>query len=82
MTSSERGEHIRITAPFEKVSERKYTLHVLNINDGTRNKIPDEASELSVPDTRFDRQPHTHHTFVFTLFSKPFNFWDFELQKH
>ena len=26
--SSERGEHIEITAPFENVSERKNTLHV------------------------------------------------------
>ena len=25
------------------------------------NNIPDEASEFSVPETRFDRQLHTHH---------------------
>ena len=27
----------------------------------TRHNIPDEVSELSVPVTHFDRQPHTHH---------------------
>ena len=62
-SNSERGEHIGITASFENVSERINTLHVLNMNDETRNKILDEVSELSVPDTHFDRQPHTHHTF-------------------
>ena len=36
-----------------------YYLHVLNITDETRNKIPDEVSELSVPYTHFDRQPHS-----------------------
>ena len=38
---SERGEHIRITSPFENVSERNNTLHVLCTNDETGNKIPD-----------------------------------------
>ena len=61
--NSERGEHIGITAPFENVSERNNTLHVLNMNE-TRSKIPDEVSELSVPDTHFDRQPNTHHTLI------------------
>ena len=59
--NSERGEHIGITAPFESVSERSNTLHVFNVNDETRNNIPDKASEFSVPETHFDRQPHTHH---------------------
>ena len=40
MASSERGNTV-ITAPFENVSERNNTLHVLNTNDETRNKIPD-----------------------------------------
>ena len=31
------------------------------MNDETRLNIPDEVSELSVPETRFDRQPQTHH---------------------
>ena len=38
------------------------TLHFLNANDETRNNIPDEISELSVPGTIFDRQPHTHRS--------------------
>ena len=37
------------------------TLHVLNTNDETRKKVPDDVSELSVPDTLCDRQPHAHH---------------------
>ena len=61
MASSERGEYIGITALFENVSQRNNALHVLNTNDETRNKIPDQLSELSIPDTHFDRQPHTHH---------------------
>ena len=68
MASSERGEHIRITAPFENVSERNNTLHVLNTNDETRNKIPDEVSELFVQDTHVDRQPHTHHRYPLPAF--------------
>ena len=60
--SSERGEHIRITAPFENASKRNNSVHVLNTNDETRNKIPDQVSEWSVPDTLFNWQPHTHHT--------------------
>ena len=60
--NSERGEQIGITAPFENVSERNNTLYVLNVNDETRNNIPDEVSELSVPGTHYDRQSHAHHT--------------------
>ena len=37
--NSERGEHMGITAPFKYVSERINTLHVVNTNDETRNKI-------------------------------------------
>ena len=59
--NSERGEHIGFTFPFENLSERNNTLHVLNVNDETRNKNSDEVIELSVPGTHFDRQPHTHH---------------------
>ena len=63
MASSERGKNIEITAPFENVSEVNNILHVLNTNYENRNKIPDEVSELSLPDTHFDRQPHTHHSY-------------------
>ena len=62
MASSERGEHIGNHAALEYVSEKNNTLLVWNINDETGNKIPDEVSELSVPDTHFDRQPQTHHS--------------------
>ena len=51
----ELGERIGITASFENVSERNITFHELSRND------LDEASELSVPRTNFDRQSHTHH---------------------
>ena len=61
MASSERRNYKGLTAPLESVSERNKTLHVLNMNGETRNKIPDEVSEFSFPETRFDSQPHTHH---------------------
>ena len=60
--SSERREHVGINAFFENASENNGILRVSNVNDETRQNIPDEVSELSVPETRFDRQPHTHHT--------------------
>ena len=66
--NSERGEHVGISAPFENVSERNNTLHVLSTNDESRDNIPDKVSELSVPGTHFDRQPHTHHTYALNQF--------------
>ena len=60
--NSERGERVGINASFENASENNNTLPVPNVNDETRLNIPDEVSELSVPETRFDRQPQTHHT--------------------
>ena len=60
--NSERGEQLGIKAPFENASGNNNILHVLNVNDETRHGIPDEVSELSVPETNFDRQTHTHHT--------------------
>ena len=59
--NSERGERVGINASFENASENNNTLRVPNASDETRLNIPDEVSELSVPETRFDRQPHTHH---------------------
>ena len=59
--NSECGELIRIIAIFGNVSGRNIKLYVFNTIDETRNNIPDEESELSVPGTHFDRQPHTHH---------------------
>ena len=62
--NSECKEHIGITAAFEILSEMNNTVHVLSTNDETRNYIPDEVSDPSVPGTHFDRQPHTHHRIV------------------
>ena len=53
--NSERGEHVGIGAPFENASENNNVLHTSNVNDETRHHIPDEVSELSVTETRFDR---------------------------
>ena len=52
--NSELGEHVGIIASFEKASGNNNALHVSNFIDGTRHNIPDEVSELSVPETRFD----------------------------
>ena len=59
--NSERRERVRINASFENASENNDTLDVSNVNDETRHNIPDEVSELSVPETHFDPQAHTHH---------------------
>ena len=67
--NSERGELVGINASFENASENNNTLRVPNVNDETRQNIPDEVSELSVPETRFDRQPHTHHNSANLLLS-------------
>ena len=58
----ERREHVGINASFENASRNNDTLGVPNVNDETRHNVQDEVSELSVPETRFDRQPHIHHT--------------------
>ena len=59
--NSERRERIGVNASLENASRNNDTLDVSNVNDETRHNIPDEVSELSVPVTYFDRQPHTHH---------------------
>ena len=56
--NSERGEQVGINAFFENASENN---NIFNGNDETRNNILSKASELSVPETYFDRQTHTHH---------------------
>ena len=58
--SSERRERAGINASFENVSENNNTLDVPNKNDGARHNSQVEVSELSVPGTYFDGQPHTH----------------------
>ena len=52
--NSERGEHVGIIAPFENASENNNILHISNVNDETRHNLPEEVSELSVPETHFD----------------------------
>ena len=59
--NSERRKRVGINASFENASRNNDTLDVSNVNDETRNNIPDKVSELSVPETHFDRQAHTHH---------------------
>ena len=59
--NSERKERVGINASFENASKNNDTLDVSNLNDETRHNIPDEVSELSAPETHFDRQSHTHH---------------------
>ena len=59
--NSERGEHVGINASFDNTSGNNNTIVVLNVNNETRHNIPDKVSDLSVPETQFDRQTHTHH---------------------
>ena len=49
--NSERGEHVGVNASFENESGNNNILHVSNVNDETRHNIPDEVSELLVPET-------------------------------
>ena len=65
--NSERRERVGLNASFENASRNNDTLDVSNVNDETRHSIPDEVSELSVPETHFDRQAHTHHTQMLLL---------------
>ena len=59
--NSERREHAGINASFENASGNNDTQVISKVKDETRHSITEEVSELSVPETHFDRQPHTHH---------------------
>ena len=59
--NSERREHAGINASFENASGNNDTQVISKVNDETRHSFTEEVSELSVPETHFDRQPHTHH---------------------
>ena len=59
--NSERREHTGINATFEDASGNNDTQVISKVNDETRHSITEEVSELSVPETHFDRQPHNHH---------------------
>ena len=69
--NSERGEHVGTSAFFEQASGDNDVLHVSNVKDQTRHNFPDKVSELSVPETRFDRQTHTHHVNHFDKRTRP-----------
>ena len=71
--NSERKERVGTNASFENASKNNDTLVVSNVNDETRHNIPDEVSELSAPETLFDRQSHTQHRRTF--------FWAYFLQR-
>ena len=58
--NSERREHVGINTSFENASGNNNLLQVSIVNE-TRLNIPDEVSELLVPETHFDRQAHNHH---------------------
>ena len=60
--NSERKERVGINASFENASKNNDTLDVSYVNDETPHNILDEVSELSAPETHFDRQSHIHHT--------------------
>ena len=71
MQQSEDVGHMHGFMPLLKTHlEKNNVLCVSKVNDETRNNNPDEVSELSVPETHFDRQTHTHHkTFAFPVIS-------------
>ena len=60
--NSERREHGGTNPPFDSASENNNMLSVTNKNDEPRYIAQDMVSELSVPITHFDRQPHTYRT--------------------
>ena len=59
--NSERWEHAGTNNSFRNASGNNNVQHVSIVNVETRNIIPDEVCEPSVPETHFDRQAHTHH---------------------
>ena len=59
---SECRERVGIIASSENASKNNDTQDVSNVNDEIRHNNPDEVSKLSVPETHFDRQAHTHHS--------------------
>ena len=68
--NSDRRERVGINASFENASKNNDTIDASNVNDETRHDNPDEVSELSVPETHFDRQAHTHHTYLICTIQK------------
>ena len=61
--NSEPGEHVGIKVFSKNASGDNNVVYVSKINDETRNNIPDEVSEFSVPETRFDpSNTHSSHS--------------------
>ena len=56
-----RGQHVRIIASIENASCNNNVPHKSIVDIETQNNIPDEVSELLAPETRFNRQTHTHN---------------------
>ena len=56
--NSECREHEEINVSFENASGNSKVQQIPYGNHETRKDTPDEVSELSVPETRFDRQTH------------------------
>ena len=63
-SNGDRGEHVGNHAPFENASGNNNVVRVSNVVDETQNNIPEEVSELSIPETHFGRQTHTHHSSI------------------
>ena len=64
--NSDRRERVGVNASFENASKNNDTLDASNVNDETRHDNLDEVSELSVPETHFDRQAHTHYRGIYS----------------
>ena len=63
--NSERGEYIRINAPFGNASGNNNIPHVSNVNDETRHNIPDEVSEQQRPQATTMLKPVSTNTLIF-----------------
>ena len=58
------SKHVGFSASFENASGNNNVLHESNVIDGTRTNYPGDLSELSVSETRFGLQTHTHHKYI------------------
>ena len=59
--NSDCREHVGINTTFGSASANADTQAVSRENDEARHNTLDDVSGLSVPETHFDRPPHTHH---------------------
>ena len=68
--NSERKERVGINASSKNASGSNDTLGASNVNDETRHNITDEVCEMSVPETHFGWQRHTHHSILILFFNR------------